>query len=553
MNGGQITPWTQLPKSKPSALQFHGLDTDKARRAILRLKKIDTWVERWAQLEISLSSASALAKLEISLDSTSHLPQLAISGVQVDDVDPTITIDLTGDTFLSEAAAENAANWTFDAATSGLTFGAITYVDPTQVTIATTGTALAGLFGVLAKATCLTGGVLSGVATYDIDAETSSCTDPLVDPVLAVVLTDDTFASEALIEDVANWTFGLGTSGLTITSVTYVDGTHCTIETSGIAAETTITAMIELAALTAGTYDSAVCTYNLATDASTTPDPLVDPVLAVELTLDTFKSEVLIEDVANWTFALGTSGLTIVTVTYVDDENCTIETSGIAAETTITAMIEKAALTLGLYDSGVCTYNLGTAVSTCTSDPEVFVKTAIAAASEDPTLRIVLNDDAWASKADCEDVTNWTVDEGDTDLTFTGVTYINERTADLTFTGTAAAGTIAVDIAADATILGTTPSLSTDVDDTAWARSYTSSDFTGTIQAYQWFPRGSDEAGYVGAYTPPQDSNHHPFSHIDLVGDGDFSPRLASAFYYKPHATEGTDYTIWAQLLLDLG
>ena len=553
MNGGQITPWTALPTSKPSALQFHGLDNNLARRAILRLKKVDWWVERWAQLEIALDSASAQAKLLISLSSTSHLAQLEISGVQVDDVDPTITVDLTGDTFLSEAAAENVANWTLDAATSGLTFGAITYVGAAQVTIATTGTALAGLFGVQATATCLTGGVLSGVATYDIDTETSTCTDPLVAPVLAVVLSDDTFASEVLIENAANWTFGLGTSGLTITSIAYVDPTHCTIQTAGIAAETTITAMIEKAALTGATYDSAICTYNLATDASTTPDPLVDPVLAVELSLDTIKSEVLIEDAANWTFVLGTSGLTIASITYVDPTHCTIETTGVAMATTITAMIEKAALTLGKYNSGVATYNLGTDVSTCTVAPEVFVKVPIAAASEDPTLRIVLNDNAFASKADCEEITNWTVDEGTTGLTFASVTYVNERTADLVFEGTAAAGTLAIDIGVDALVFTTTPSVSTDIDATAWAPTYASSDIAGTVHAYQWFPR-SDVEGFVGTYTPPQDENHHPYSHIDLVGDGDFSPRLASAFYYEPGSAE-TDpaFTIYAQLLLDLG
>lgn len=553
MNGGQISPWTQLPTSKPSALQFHGLDNNLARRAILRLKKVDWWVERWAQLEVSLDSASAQAKLVISLSSTSHLPQLELSGVQVDDVDPTFTIDLTGDTFLSEAAAENAANWTLDAATSGLTIGAITYVGAAQVTIATTGTALPGLFAAQAKASCLTGGVLSGVATFNIDTEVSTCTDPLVSPVLAVVLSDDTFASEVLIKNAANWTFGLGTSGLTITSIAYVDPTHCTLQTSGIATATTITAMIEKAALTGATYDSAICTYNLGTNVSTTPDPLVDPILAVELSLDTIKSEVLIEDAANWTFVLGTSGLTVASITYVDPTHCTIETTGIATVSTITAMIEKAALTLGKYDSGVARYNLSTDASTCTQAPDVFVKVAIAAAAEDPTLRIVLNDNAWASKADCEELTNWTVDEGATGLTFVSVTYVNERTVDLVFSGTAAAGTIAIDIGADAVILTTTPSVSTAIDDTAWAHSYASSDIAGTVHAYQWFPR-SDVEGFVGTYTPPQDENHHPYSHIDLVGDGDFSPRLASAFYYEPGSAE-TDpaFTIYAQLLLDLG
>jgi len=123
MNGGQISPWTALPTSKPSSLQFHGLDTDKARRAILRLRKVDDFVERWAHLAISLDSASKLAQLAISLDSTSHLAQLTLSGVQVDDVDPTITIDLTGDTLTSEAAAENLTNWTLDPATGALIFG----------------------------------------------------------------------------------------------------------------------------------------------------------------------------------------------------------------------------------------------------------------------------------------------------------------------------------------------------------------------------------------------------------------------------------------------
>jgi hypothetical protein len=221
-------------------------------------------------------------------------------------------------------------------------------------------------------ALALTRAYNSGVATYDIVADSSTCTNALygVDPVYAVVLSEDSFVSQVACEDVANWTFDMGTSGLTLSSIAWTDANNCTFNMIGIADATTFDVYAEIAALVRG-RDSGVATYDIDADSSTCTDVAhtLDPVYAVVLSLDTFSGEGACENVANWTFDMGTSGLTLASIDYVDPTNCKFIMSG-TPDSRFMAMAEAAALT-GAVDSGVMTYTVATDLSTCTDAPQL--------------------------------------------------------------------------------------------------------------------------------------------------------------------------------------
>lgn len=79
------------------------------------------------------------------------------AALEVDDEDPTLTFNLQYNTFDAALAVEDPTNWTIDEGTTGLTIGAITRVSDTQVTIATTGTVVAGTLSIRAEAACFAG------------------------------------------------------------------------------------------------------------------------------------------------------------------------------------------------------------------------------------------------------------------------------------------------------------------------------------------------------------------------------------------------------------
>ncbi len=382
-----------------------------------------------AQLAITQSSASGLPQLSIAEDTASHLCQLAISGVALGAADPTITVDLTEDTFLSQAAAETMSNWTIDmdTANTGLTLGAVSWVSNVQCTITTTGTATAGTFTLMIEALAMTRGLNSGVGSYEIAAvPVSSCTDASVNPVYEVTLSGDTFISEARTEEILNWTFDMVGSGLTVQSVSWTDATHCKLVTTGIAANT-FDASLAAVALTSA-YDSGVATYTVATDTSTCTDAPygVDPIYAVALTADTFASEAACNLITNWTFDMTGSGLTVASVTWLSNVSCTIQTTGIAAAASFTAMVEALALARS-YDSGVATYDIALDSSTCTDSLY----------GVDPVYAVVLSEDSFANQVACELITNWTFDMGTSGLTVASVSWTDAHNCKILTTGIA--------------------------------------------------------------------------------------------------------------------
>lgn len=382
-----------------------------------------------AQLAITKDSASSLPQLSVAEASSSHLCQVAISGVALDAVDPTITIDITEDTFLSQVAAETMTNWTIDmdTANTGLTAGVITWVSNVQCTLATTGTAAAGTFTIMVEALAMTRGLNSGVGSYEIaEVPVASCTDASVNPVYAVTLTGDTFVSEARTESVANWTFDMTGSGLTVQSVSWTDATHCSLVTTGIAANTFDVSLADVA-LTSG-YDSGVATYTVATDTSACTDAPygVDPIYAVALTADTFASEAACNLITNWTFDMTGSGLTVSSVTWLSNVSCTIQTAGIASAASFTAMVEAIALTRA-YDSGVATYDIVADSSACTDSLY----------GVDPIYSVALTADTFASQVACELITNWTFDMTGSGLTVASVSWTNTTSCRILTTGIA--------------------------------------------------------------------------------------------------------------------
>lgn len=507
-------------------------------------------------------------------------------------LNPVYAVALTEDTFKSEATCENVSNWTFDMTGSGLSIVSVTYVGAGACTIETAGIALNGTFTAMYKAAASTAGYDSGVATYTIatDASTATVSPYGVNPVYAVVLSEDTFQSEATCNDTANWTFVAGTTGLALGTVTWANNTHCTMNCTGLAATGTFTAMVENAALTRN-YDSGVCSYVVATDISNCSDAAygVDPVYAVVLTDDTFTSEANCNNAANWTFAWGTSGLTLTSITWSDANNCTVQTAGIALASTFTAkcnialmtqalasgvatytvatdastctdaprlvagtitlMAEKAALTVGTYDSGVATIDLSDGATTTTTSEPILVKVGITSGSVAPTMRVVINTDAFIDHEAAETLANWTIGVGTTALTVSAITWINERTADVKFLGTAAGGDIT--IAIDSTVLiGGTTGVSTTyaVDAAAWSGTYTQSAMAGAVDVWQW-PAGSSVQGYIGQYTPAPYSGYN-IADVNLMISDNYNPRHNTAVMYTKHGGETVPFIAYGQLIL---
>lgn len=89
------------------------------------------------------------------------------SKIVEDQTDPDITVNLSGDTFASEADAENTSNWSLDAGTTGLAFSEILYVDDQTVVVdfdssgADLSTTDAGTITLQALAAALTGDAAS--------------------------------------------------------------------------------------------------------------------------------------------------------------------------------------------------------------------------------------------------------------------------------------------------------------------------------------------------------------------------------------------------------
>ncbi len=409
--------WPQLDVSLES---LHGL-------AQLAITKDSS--DGLAQLAITQSSASSIPQLAIVKDTASHLCQLAISGVALGAVDPVVTIDLTQDTFLSEATAETMTNWTIDmdTANTGLTAGVITWVSNVQCTLATTGTATAGTFTLMIEALAMTRGLNSGVGSYLIAAvPVSSCTDADVNPVYAVTLSSDVFLGQERTEEMANWVFTMGTSNLVVQSVSWTDNTHCKLITTGIAANT-FDVSVNVDALS-GSYASGTATYTVSSNTSVCTDAAygLNPVYAVALTADTFASEAACNLVTNWTFDMTGSGLTITSVIWLSNVSCTIQTSGIALAASFTSMVEALALTRA-YNSGVATYDIVTDASTCTDS--LF--------GVDPVYAVVLSDDAFASQVACELVTNWTFDMTGSGLSISSISWTDANNCKINTLGVA--------------------------------------------------------------------------------------------------------------------
>lgn len=114
-------------------------------------------------------------------------PMLTASGPGNGDIDPVLTIDLTGDTF--SATADLLANWDIDWGTTGLVPTApFTIVGPNQITIATTGNCVEGVITLTALPAALTSGRTSGECTYTIlvATETSDCITPFTEGTLTI-------------------------------------------------------------------------------------------------------------------------------------------------------------------------------------------------------------------------------------------------------------------------------------------------------------------------------------------------------------------------------
>jgi hypothetical protein len=73
----------------------------------------------------------------------------------------------------------------------------------------------------------------------------------------------------------------------------------------------------------------------------------VDPDLIIELSGDTFAAALASEDEDNWSVTVGTTGLTLASISRDGNGQCTLSFTGTAAEGSITVKALAAALTNG--------------------------------------------------------------------------------------------------------------------------------------------------------------------------------------------------------------
>lgn len=77
-----------------------------------------------------------------------------------------VGVSVSGVRFLSESAAESTSNYTFGYGTTGLTVGAITYINANTVAMTFTGTAAAGTLSITPKAAAMANNVQALAATF---------------------------------------------------------------------------------------------------------------------------------------------------------------------------------------------------------------------------------------------------------------------------------------------------------------------------------------------------------------------------------------------------
>ena len=440
--------WTILPQEKPTAQQYYGLQTALAKRANFVIRKVDDYVERWPQLSLTKN-------IDLGTDLT-------------------VKLGLAYDSYA--AGAEDNGNWTYhDDGETNLAIDSIAKnVGNDEVTIT----------------------FAAEVLWPQLELSDVSIDD--VDPVFSVVLSRDAFTSEALCEDVGNWTIDVGDTDLTVASITYVDATHCTIETTGTCAAGTFAVKVKAAALD-GSLDSGVASYDTETETST--------------------------------------------CTNIDHKSGYIR------------LMAKAAALDGSLDSGEIGFIAsvtepgGESVQLA---PSILVTAGIDTADEDPILKIVVNNHVFLDRSACENIQNWDIDAEDVGLTVDHIECVNEREAWIHFSGTVAAGYLSI---------VTLPGLFLDdpeavigqavfVDEAEWTGTYEQSVMAGDLHVYQFAPNDSLEA-YLGMITPAQDDVASPVM-LDLVDKLSFNPKLGSMYWYEADGAETGDFTLYGKLLLDI-
>lgn len=173
------------------------------------------WTFTYGTTGLTVGAVTMDSDTQVTL-SFDPFPSLTVSGPGNGDLDPTITIDLTDDTFA--AVADQAVNWDIDVGTTGLTLGLFTLVGPNQVTIATTGNCATGVITITALAAAITSGRISGECTYTIDVatETSECLTSFSEGTLTIQAEAAAFTSAA--EDSLIFTLVTDDASLSVSS-----------------------------------------------------------------------------------------------------------------------------------------------------------------------------------------------------------------------------------------------------------------------------------------------------------------------------------------------
>lgn len=258
-----------------------------------------------------------------------------------------------------------------------------------------------------------------------IIATTSLITAGSTNPSIVVTLTEDTFTANATV--ISNWTTSMGTSGLTVNSITKDSESQVTIKMTGTAVPGTVSLKANALALTKGQASN-----NLSVTCS--------PILVTAVTVGTPGNVTTVTKGSNlqMTAAVLPVNATNKNITWsVTNETgaATINSQGlltptIAGTITVKATAQDAS---GKYGAVTITV-LEPVVAT------ISTTTGIESGSINPAIVVALTNDTFTANADS--LSNWTTSVGNTGLRILAVSRDNDRQVTIFTTGTSAPGTM---------------------------------------------------------------------------------------------------------------
>lgn len=179
-------------------------------------------------------------------------------------------------------------------------------------------------------------------------------------PVVVVTVGGDTFGSTSNVQRTSNWTFGAGTTGLSVKNVTKLNANQAAVTYSGTARAGTLSILGRRAVFTSNSNNSNTLnltvggqTAGVISTISTIAGGNSNPSIAVDLAGDTFTAGV--SNAANWNISGLPAGLTVSTIVGNTSTKATITFTGANTAAGTISVQAKAAALARAHDSNTFT------------------------------------------------------------------------------------------------------------------------------------------------------------------------------------------------------